>query len=263
MRYNLRELARGKRKPGTRVTLPPIQERLVGYRQYVKVLRAMLKALRNYAFDDLLRDYAADRMLRDAPTRTFRSFEELAAYLARVAAEAVQPILDLEAQVHTRNFIDVAKRTLGVDLSAVVSGEQIGDYIETAAARNASLIKSLSDDTVKRIQQAVLSNSLEGRAVSALRSQLVEEFGIADRRADLIARDQTAKLNSDLNRIRQTEAGIDSYEWSTSHDERVRPLHRQLDGRTYKWGEPTEAEGGAAPGQPVRCRCVSRGVVEF
>jgi SPP1 gp7 family putative phage head morphogenesis protein len=86
---------------------------------------------------------------------------------------------------------------------------------------------------------------------------------MSDNRAKLIARDQTAKLNSDLNRFRQDQAGVDKYVWRTSQDERVRARHRGLEGKVYEWGEPTGAEDGLPPGQPIQCRCVAQGVVEF
>ena len=156
-----------------------------------------------------------------------------------------------------------AKRALGINLSAVVRDEDLADYLQAAVARNTSLIQSLSDDIVKRIEQTVYTNSIAGNSVTTLRKSLQAQFGITDRRARLIARDQTGKFNSDLNKIRQQQAGVTSYVWLTAHDERVRPLHKKLDGNTYKWGEPTGAEEGLPPGQPINCRCVARGVVEF
>jgi uncharacterized protein with gpF-like domain len=43
----------------------------------------------------------------------------------------------------------------------------------------------------------------------------------------------------------------------------VGPLHRSLDGKVYEYGKPTGAEQGLPPGQPINCRCVARGIVEF
>jgi SPP1 gp7 family putative phage head morphogenesis protein len=156
-----------------------------------------------------------------------------------------------------------AKRSLGIDLKAVVRQEDLDDYMRAATARNTSLITSLGDDVVKRVEQTVYSNSIAGNSATTLRKALQEQFGITDRRAKLIARDQTSKFNADLNKIRQQQAGVTSYSWMTAHDERVRPLHRSLDGKTYKWGEATGAEQGLPPGQPILCRCVARGIVEF
>lgn len=141
--------------------------------------------------------------------------------------------------------------------------EDLTDYLRIAATRNAGLIKGLSADAVKRVQETVTTALINGTPVRQLQGQLTEQLRISDRRAQLIAQDQMAKLNSDLNRIRHEQAGISEYIWTTAHDERVRPLHRSLDGKKYRYGESTGAEGGAAPGQPVRCRCVAVAVVQF
>ena len=108
-----------------------------------------------------------------------------------------------------------------------------------------------------------VSAVLSGDTSANLRKTLAREFGLSDSRAKLIARDQIGKTTADLNRLRHQQAGITEYDWSTAADERVRPLHRALNGRRYKYGEPTGAEGGLPPGQPVQCRCVALAVVEF
>ncbi len=77
--------------------------------------------------------------------------------------------------------------------------------------------------------------------------------------AALIARDQVSKLNGQLNRARQTAAGITSFVWETREDDRVRPEHRELQGRTFTWDE---GAGGVYPGEPIQCRCWARAVVD-
>ena len=78
-------------------------------------------------------------------------------------------------------------------------------------------------------------------------------------RAALIARDQTSKLTSDLNELRQTQAGVEEYDWSTSRDERVRKSHREKEGRRFRWDNPPADTGN--PGDDVLCRCVGIGVI--
>lgn len=175
----------------------------------------------------------------------------------------VREVLDLESKRHTERFSKDVQAAFGIDLRAVVRQEDLGGYLDDAAARNTSLIKSLSQDTVKRIEQAVLAAKLDGRSARDLRKELQKQFGIVSRRADLIAQDQMAKLTADLNERRQQQVGVKEYDWLTSHDERVRPLHKSLDGTRYQWGKPTGAEDGLPPGKPIRCRCVAIGVVEF
>ncbi|MBX4889784.1 phage head morphogenesis protein [Rhizobium bangladeshense] len=267
--YSLAKLA--ARPKGSKTILPPVNVRLSAEKQYLTALRAMLTQVVTQTRETIVPLYeqeqaqkrASRAMTADADRTWFAGLDALVAQLVRLASNTVNSILDLESKRHTDTFMATAKRALGIDLTAVVMQEDLADYLQAAAARNASLIKSLGDDVLKRVEQTVYANSIAGNSVTTLRKGLQEQFGIVDRRAKLIARDQTSKLNADLNRIRQEQAGVTSYSWMTAHDERVRPLHRSLDGKTYKWGEATGAEQGLPPGQPVNCRCVARGIVEF
>ena len=51
-----------------------------------------------------------------------------------------------------------------------------------------SLIKSLASDTVKKVEQATYDAIIQGQTVEQLRRRFTEEFGIADKRAKVIAR---------------------------------------------------------------------------
>ncbi len=95
--------------------------------------------------------------------------------------------------------------------------------------------------------------------VEDLADLLQGRTGVAESRAMLIARDQTTKLNGALNEIRQTEAGVTSYTWSTSLDERVRDEHSEREGEVFDWDSPPE---DGHPGEPIQCRCVAIPVVE-
>lgn len=246
--YDIRKLTR--RAKGTEVVLPGIEESAGGKAAYLKALRAMLREIAGFA--------------RGAQTEyDLQELARIAVGLTSIANKTVRRILSLEAQRHTDTFIGTVKRALGINVRDLVKQEDLGEFLRLASARNASLIKSLSDDTVKRVEQAVLDNLIAGNSRETLRKKLVEDFGIADSRAKLISQDQMAKLNADLNEYRHTQAGITEYDWSTSRDERVRPRHRALEGKRYRYGQPTGAEGGLPPGKPIRCRCIAKAVVEF
>jgi SPP1 gp7 family putative phage head morphogenesis protein len=262
LRYSIAKLGRqAGRKKGTTADLPIIEGRLGTEKAYYSALRSMLAEMARETRESIIPAYEAEQRQKraertytgDADQSWFSRLRALTVALQRVASDTVNRILGLEAVRHTDQFMAAAKKAIGIDLRSVVQQEDLADYLTAAAARNVSLITGLADDTVKRIEQTV----------PTLRKALQEDFGVADRRARLIARDQTAKLNSDLNRIRQEQAGVTSYSWLTSRDERVRERHRKLDGKVYKWGEATGAEQGLPPGQPINCRCVARGIVEF
>lgn len=267
IRYRLAELAPNRRKGSTQA-LPPIQASLGAETAYLKALRVMLREMAAHVRTHIVpmaeREIAASRaMTRDMGEHEFETLEGIKNRLVAVATATVRRILGLEANRHTETFMATVKRALGVDLSAVVRQEDLAEYLDTASARNAGLIKNIGDDTVKRIQTAVTNAVINGAPAKDLRKELTRQFGFSDRRAKVVARDQIAKLTSDMNRRRQTQAGVTQYRWMTAHDERVRPLHRELDGNVYEYGKPTGAEEGLPPGQPIMCRCVAIGIVQF
>lgn len=272
LRYSIAKLGRqAGRKKGSSADLPIIEGRLGTEKAYYSALRSMLAEIATETRQSIIplyeQEQAAKRAQRaftgDADQSWFSRLRALIVALQRVSSDTVNRVLTLEASRHTDQFLAAAKKAIGIDLRSVVQQEDLAAYLVEAAGRNTSLITGLADDTLKRIEQTVYNNSIAGNSVTTLRKALQDDFGISDRRAKLIARDQTAKLNSDLSRIRQEQAGVTSYTWTTSRDERVRERHRRLDGKVYKWGEATGAEQGLPPGQPINCRCISRGLVEF
>ncbi|PHP66539.1 hypothetical protein CSC94_12680 [Zhengella mangrovi] len=262
MDYSLADLTPKSKQRQGRVILPGIEESNGARRAYQAELRKMLVGIRAETAP-IVERYARDRAFRDADEFWFNSLAAMAAKLAFHAEKMVYKIIGLEAKRHTETFVRHARRVLGIDLTALIHQEDLADLVRSINGRNASLIRSLSDDAKKRVEQAVYESWTSGQTAKELQGRLKREFGVLDRRAKLIARDQMAKMNADFNQRRHVQAGITSYIWTTSHDERVRTLHRSLDGRQYKYGKPTGAEGGMPPGKPIVCRCIARAVVEF
>lgn len=286
LRYSMSKLGRqAGRAKGTKAELPPIEGRLSTEREYYAALRSMLSEMAKETRESIIPAYQSERTQKratpalrlDADPSWFNRLSALMLALTRTAQNTVNDILALEAIRHTDTFIEVARRTLGINLRSVVQQEDLGDYLQAAAARNASLIKGLADDTLKGIQLVVYNNSIAGNSVATLRAELQKQFGISDRRARLIARDQSAKMTGELNKLRQEQAGVTEYIFSTSRDERVRANHTAMEGRTCKWGDASvyRADDGSwrsrsgiggvqlHPGADISCRCVGRGVVRF
>ena len=273
LKYDISKLAASstRRRKGTSVSLPQIHGSLGAERSYLAALRKMLAELFKAVRQDVLpvverelaQQRAAQRITGDIDSETFERIKQLGNALGVLANSTVQRILGLEAERHSATFMRQAKQALGIDLSAVVRNEDLEDYLATAATRNAGLIRGLSEQLIQRVQTTVTNAVLNGKTAAELRKQLTGDFEFTDKRAKVIARDQIAKTNSDLNRIRHTQAGITEYVWRTSRDERVRPRHERCDGKTYKYGKPTDAEEGLPPGQPILCRCIAQAIVEF
>ena len=126
--------------------------------------------------------------------------------------------------------------------------------------QNIELIHSIDRRTLESIRYALSENII--RAVD--RKILVEELTesimhmaeVNEKRAALIACDQVGKLNSQLVQLEQMNQGVNSYIWVTMKDNRVRPAHREREGKRFYWDSPPS---GGHPGWAIRCRCTSLG----
>lgn len=125
--------------------------------------------------------------------------------------------------------------------------------MESYSYVNTRLIESIPDRYLDSVQNIVNEGVLGGVQTSEIRSQIQAEFGVSDRRAGVIARDQIGKLNGQLNRTRQEKAGFGKYRWQTSGDESVRATHARQQGKIYSWDDPPSETGH--PGEDYNCRC--------
>ncbi|KAA0970821.1 hypothetical protein FPY71_10115 [Aureimonas fodinaquatilis] len=265
--FNLAELVSDRRRSS--VILPPIADSQGAQLEYLRELRTMLRGIAAEVKQNILPAAetelatARDRLQRDMNIRAFDLLAAVARGLANIAEQLVERILRAETRRHRRKWLQSVRSALGIDIAAVVREEDLEWFLETSVTRNVGLIRRLADDTVAAVQTAVTNAILRGRTAPQLRKDLTGLFGISDRRAKTIARDQISKVTSDLNRKRHEQAGITEYVWMTSQDERVRSLHLSLEGKEYKYAEPTGAEQGLPPGQPINCRCIAKGIIRF
>ena len=261
-RFNIRTAV--ERPKGTRIIVPMIQPSIGFEKAYQAEMTRLLQQAAVAYRDVIAPAYRLKAAITtDADEQTLGQFATIMNAFARLVSERVRELLGLESKRHTKTWLASAKKAFGIDLKGVVSEEGLNAYLEAAALRNAGLIKGLTDDLVKRVSQDVTAALVEGDPVTKLTERVRKTLNVSASRAQLIAYDQTSKLTADLNKKRHMEAGIEEYIWRTSHDERVRARHRALEGRKYKYGEPTGAEDGLEPGQPIRCRCVAQAVVDF
>ena len=139
---------------------------------------------------------------------------------------------------------------------------------------NVSLIKSIPDEYFKQITGAVARSIEGGMGVKGLKDTLLpmlKKFGDkAERRAELIAQDQTRKAYNSINLRNFQENGITKFKWLHSGGSREpRPYHRDvLNGNIYdiSTGAPNEPGKDPAyiyPGQEPYCRCVMQAVLDF
>jgi SPP1 gp7 family putative phage head morphogenesis protein len=178
-------------------------------------------------------------------------------FLERLSGAAVGEVSEFNKAEMTRQM----RAAIGVDifLADPTLAETVAGFVET----NAALIKSIPEQLFEKVEKVIRRGFRKGQRAEQLAPEIARQFGVSDRRARFIARDQIAKLNGQLTRERQTELGLGEYIWRTSLDERVRPSHARLEGTTQSWNDPPETDGGRQvhPGEDYNCRCTAEPVI--
>lgn len=207
-------------------------------------------------------DQAAARSDDDGPVPRPRGWVQiLIQLLERVAAgiitsqrqaEAVMTsVAGRTADINQREWRELVRSAYGVD---VLRGEPwLADQLSAWEQVNLGLIRSLPQTAIDQIRTQVTQAVTQGQSLRELKAIIRERLDVADSRAELIARDQIAKLNADLTERRQRAIGVTSYVWRTMGDERVRPSHAAHNGKVFQWAKPPAGTGH--PGNDVRCRC--------
>jgi len=162
-----------------------------------------------------------------------------------------------------REWRGLIKREYGVD--PVAENPQLySQLLRNWSDTNARLISDIPAKTIRQIREQITEALQTGRTIAdtaaAIKDIMEERMDVSDSRAELIARDQTAKLNGQLTEERQAEIGVEQYIWRTVGDERVRDDHKDCDGETFDWDGSSSLNGvskpdGNDPGEDFQCRC--------
>ena len=184
-------------------------------------------------------------------------------YTGAVAHDAAKNMLN---GVNRMSQVYVQRVIVEHDGKQPLTRDALGDlsddekkFLNGKLVENTSLIKSVGDEYLNKVQDTVYRGVSQGLSTKEMRQEIQATTGVSQRRANLIARDQTGKAYGALNRFKQMDAGINNFTWSTAEDERVRPAHREIDGKIFSWAD---GWAGVYPGDPIQCRCTANAVFD-
>lgn len=147
-----------------------------------------------------------------------------------------------------------AKRILGLSDFDLATR----NTVEAWRRANVALVTQFTQAMYDRLDELIAET--RGAAVVDIADRIEGLFDMTRARAELIARDQTLKLNAQIHQSACGAAGIDEYVWSTSQDGSVRDEHEKLEGLRFRFTDPPVAgkygEVGN-PGELFQCRCVA------
>lgn len=181
------------------------------------------------------------------------------AFADKVAAPFVHETAEA-ADKATLHSLSVA----GLKSPVATYNENVKRVLDTEVTFNHTLIVGITEDAHERVHKAVLlsltSPNPDEQGFKAIKSA-VREIGIScEKRANLIARDQTSKIYSAVSDERMIENGVEEFEWLHSSAGKVpRKSHLEKNGQIFKINDPRLWQGPKAdqgpPGWAINCRC--------
>jgi SPP1 gp7 family putative phage head morphogenesis protein len=143
---------------------------------------------------------------------------------------------------------------LGVDTTPLLANKGVPAMMEHFVAENVALIKTLGTTALGDVEKLVTRAVTDGMTADSLGKLFEERFGIHERHARLIARDQIGKLKGQITRAQHRELGIARFRWLTMRDPKVRRRHRPHEGKIYSY--EGDQRPPFFPGMEICCRCL-------
>lgn len=136
---------------------------------------------------------------------------------------------------------------------------------DAVIAENVGLIRTIPQKYLSDVQAQVWQSVMAGSDMKTLSEGLHDKYGVAWRRASLIAKDQNHKAKAAMERARRLDNGLTKAKWMHSHaGVTPRPTHVAMDGKVYGIAEgmyDSAVDKWIWPGVEINCRCTDRAVI--
>ena len=130
-------------------------------------------------------------------------------------------------------------------------------------------IQEWTQKEIKTLRKEVMVAAQGGNRYETLVKDIQRRYQVSQSKAKFLARQETSILMSEFKKVRYQAAGVEEYIWGVvvgSAKSPVRPMHKKLEGRTFRWDDPPVVNGKGDkknPGCDYGCRCFAKPIVKF
>lgn len=139
------------------------------------------------------------------------------------------------------------------------------DKLKALVIENVNLIKSIPEKYFTELTTVTMQSVTRGRDLKCLKDEIKKRYGVVERRAALIARDQNNKATSIITHIKYEELGITEAIWKHNPGSKEpRHEHVAANNKVYdiKKGMYFESAGRHVfPGEEINCGCTSEPII--
>ena len=195
-------------------------------------------------------------------------FSQLRNFIQGSAARLAAKMVTMVAQGNSRSWRQAAtKASKGRFIYSMLKKELqggLGDRIAGIVQSNAEYISSLPNNIAERTTAYIQRETMKGRRSEDIMKDIKPYMQhLKNYEVQRIARTEVAKTDTAITRVRAESIGLNWYEWETSHDARVRPSHKIMNGVLINWNDPPSPEslaheksvGHYHAGEIYNCRC--------
>ena len=156
---------------------------------------------------------------------------------------------------------------LGFDLQFKYHSAKERAMFKSIVTQNVNLIKSIASEHLTRVTGVVLRGIESGHDLGRMTEEMEKSFGVTERRAAMISRDQTNKATQNLSRQRLMDYGVTKGKWQhSSAGNTYRESHVEMDGEIYDLDEGCyDPDYGdfIQPAELVNCHCFCVPVIDL
>lgn len=159
----------------------------------------------------------------------------------------------------------IQKITIAPKLTEADRARIAEDYTKNLQLYITDFAEKETEELRKNIQERVV----KGQRYEHIVAEIQKSYGVTQRKAKFLARQETSLMTTKLKQIRYESVGADWYVWRCvvgSPNHPVRPMHKKNDGKRFRWdtGAVINEKGERKnPGQDYGCRCYAVPIVKF
>lgn len=193
-------------------------------------------------------------------------FNDLFAKKAKPLAENM--VADADKTGTKSLHSSLQKLSGGMSLKTSLGSGSLDNITKAAVTENVSLIKSIAQEYLQKVEGAVMRSITTGNGLQDLVPALEQYEGQTHRRAKNIALDQTRKAYNSINKGRMQALGVKKFMWHHSGGgAHPREDHVEMDGEIFSFDnlpviDKRTGERGI-PGQAPNCRCTMSPVFDY
>lgn len=261
--FDAKKTVRGKFKPSN-----------AAERKFAKALKMVARASGHIIDRHIDVDGVGLGVIINEPGMT-KALNDYAKTLTPWAKRQSAKLLEQVRNSNTRAYQNKSK-AIGKAIKLEAYDSHVGIIARALMDEQVELIRSIPIEAGRRAQKIAFEAALAGTraapdkdTVAELQKQLGMSTEVAETRALLIARTETARSNAAINQARAMSVGSNQYRWHNSGDSAVRDSHKRykgkrLQGMIFSWDHPPTLDDGMTghPGTFPNCRCFAEPVFD-